>query len=76
VKSPAKNSVTPATPDVLVANGGTVFTFCPLTTRAKTWIDDNVQTESYHWLGNVLVVEYRYACGLALGMQQDGLILR
>lgn len=53
-----------------------MFTFCPLTTRAKTWIDDNVQTESYHWLGNVLVVEYRYACGLALGMQQDGLILR
>ena len=71
MKSPAKKP----TPDVLVENVGTVFTFCPLTMKAKTWIDDNVQTESYQSLGNVLVVEHRYAWGLALGMQQDGLVL-
>jgi hypothetical protein len=78
VKSPAKKSATPVvpTPDVLVANVGRVFTFCPLTMKAKTWIDDNVQTESYQSLGNVLVVEHRYAWGLALGMQQDGLVLQ
>jgi hypothetical protein len=79
VESPTKKSVSASqkpAPDVLVANGGTVFTFCPLTDRAKTWIDDNVQSESYQWLCNVLVVEHRYAWGLALGMQQDGLILK
>ena len=79
MKSPAKKSVPASqkpTPDVLVANAGTVFTFCLLTARAKTWIDDNVQTESNQWLGSVLVVEHRYAWGLAVGMQQDGLILR
>jgi hypothetical protein len=63
-------------PDVLVANAGTVFTFCPLTARAKTWIDDNVQTESYQWLGNVLIVEHRYAWGLAQGMIDEGLVLQ
>ncbi len=63
-------------PDVLVENVGKVFTFCPLTRKAKTWIDDNVQTESYQWLGNVLVIEHRYAWGLALGMRQDGLVLQ
>ena len=32
------------TPDVLVANVGTLFTFCPLTARAKEWIEENVET--------------------------------
>jgi hypothetical protein len=53
VKSPAKKSV-PArftsvsqkpSPDVLVVNLGTLFAFCPLTTRAKEWIDENVQDD-------------------------------
>jgi hypothetical protein len=35
------------TPDVLVENAGTVFTFCPLTNRAKEWFDENVETESW-----------------------------
>ena len=71
MKSPKKSA-----PDVLVVNAGTVFTFAPLTARAKTWIDDNVQSESYHWLGNMLVVEHRYAWALAEGMLSEGLILK
>ena len=63
-------------PDCLIENAGTVFTFCPLTDRAKSWIDENVETEAWQWFGHVLVVEHRYAFGLASGMQQDGLILR
>lgn len=63
-------------PDVLVANAGTVFTFCPLTARTKTWIDNNVAAESYQWLGNVLVVEHRYAWGLPEGMIDSGLVLQ
>ena len=30
-------------PDVLVNNVGTLYTFCPLTLRAKEWIDEHVQ---------------------------------
>jgi hypothetical protein len=33
-------------PDVLVRNEGTVFLFCPLTPRAKQWIDQNVRADT------------------------------
>lgn len=64
------------TPDVLVANEGTVFTFCPLTPAAKEWVAENVQSEAWQWFGNVLVVETRYAWRLAEGMKDAGLVLR
>jgi hypothetical protein len=61
-------------PDVLVRNEGTVFVFCPLTAAAKRWIEDHVQPDAL-WFGNTLVVEHRYAWGLALGMKDAGLAL-
>jgi hypothetical protein len=63
------------TPDVLVRNEGSVFVFCPLTERAKDWIEDNVESESWQWFGNALVVEHPYAAALGLGMQDAGLVL-
>jgi hypothetical protein len=68
-------NVSAVTPDVLVRNEGTVFVFCPLTERAQTWIDENVQSKSWQWLGSVFVVEHRYAWGLAVGMTDAGLVL-
>ena len=73
MKSPTKKL---RAPDVLVGNAGTVFTFCPLTARAKTWVDENVQAESSQWFGNALVVEHRYAWGLAERIADAGLILK
>lgn len=61
-------------PDVLVRDGGTVFTFCPLTPRAKQWIAENVQSESWQWFGNALVVEHRYVLALVEGMMDEGLV--
>jgi hypothetical protein len=61
-------------PDVLVRNEGTVFLFCPLTAQAKEWIDEHVQSDA-QWFGNALVVEHRYALGLAEGMKDEGLVL-
>ncbi len=63
-------------PDVLVHNEGTVFLFNPLTARAKEWIDENVQSESYQWFGTTLVVEHRFAWGLAQGLKDAGLVLQ
>jgi hypothetical protein len=63
------------TPDVLVANDGSVVTFCPLTTRAKEWIAESVQSEPWQWFGATLVVEHRYAWALAEGMTDAGLVL-
>ena len=61
------------TPDVLVRNEGTVF-LCPLTPGAKEWIDEHVQSDA-QWFGKALVVEHRYAWGLAEGMKDEGLVL-
>jgi hypothetical protein len=64
----------PAVPDVLVRNEGTLFLFCPLTSRAKGWIDEHVQSDAV-WFGSALVVEHRFAWGLAQGMKDAGLVL-
>ena len=47
-------------PDVLVDNVGTLYTFCPLTLRAKEWIDEHVEDDA-QWFGHALIVEHRYA---------------
>jgi hypothetical protein len=64
----------PVSPDVLVNNVGTLYTFCPLTLRAKEWIDEHVQDDA-QWFGHALIVEHRYAWGLAQGMKDGGLVL-
>lgn len=61
-------------PDVLVRNEGTVFLFCPLTPRAKQWVAEHVE-EHATWFGHTLVVEHRFAWGLAVGMKEAGLQL-
>jgi hypothetical protein len=66
--------VVPNTPDVLVRNEGTLFLFCPITSRVKTWIDEHVDRDAL-WFGSALVAEHRYAFGLAQGMKDAGLVL-
>jgi hypothetical protein len=70
----SSSQIVPNTPDVLVCNEGTVFLFCPLTSRGKEWIGDHVQPDAL-WFGNALVVEHRFAWGLAQGMKDVGLVL-
>jgi hypothetical protein len=70
----SSSQVVQSTPDVLVCNEGTVFLFCPLTSRGKEWIDDHVQPDA-QWFRNALVVEHRFAWGLAQGMKDAGLAL-
>jgi len=41
-------------PDVLVHDAGTLFSFCPLSSRAKTWIDEHVQGE-VQWFGHASI---------------------
>jgi hypothetical protein len=67
-----RNSKTHDT-DFHVRNGGTVFAFTPLTTAASEWIEENVQAESWQWLGRSLVVDHRYAEPLIRGILDSGL---
>ena len=62
--------------DVTVVNQGSVFAFYLNTQEAKDWVEENVQTEGYQWLGDgMFAVEWRYAAALARGMQEDGLVV-
>ena len=58
-----------------LANAGTVFVFCQLTSRAKEWVDENVELEVYQCFGNGLVVDHGFAWGLGQGMKDAGLVL-
>lgn len=62
-------------PDILFRNEGTVFLFCPLTTRAKKWLDEHVEPDAL-WFGNSLIVDHRFAWALAQGVKDAGLILK
>ncbi len=62
------------TPDVSVENCGTLFLFRANTQAAKEWINLHVPSDATYWAGQ-LVVEHRYAYGLAVGMAGDGLRL-
>lgn len=70
----SSSGISSNTPDFLVRNEGTVFVVCPLTSLGKEWIDEHVQSDAT-WFGHTLVVEHRYAWGLAVGMQDAGLVL-
>src|SRR5439155_18245490 len=70
----SSSQVVPSTHDVLIRNEGTVFLFCPLTSRGKQWIEEHVQPGA-QWFGSALVVEHRFAWGLAQGLKDAGLVL-
>jgi hypothetical protein len=61
-------------PDVLIANEGTLFLFSPLSRAAREWIDEHVQDDA-QWFGSALIVEHRYAPGLARGLTDAGFVL-
>ena len=59
--------------DVQIINAGSIMQFFLLTRKAKKWVSENVQAESWQWMGNSLYVDQRYAGELASGMQSNGL---
>ncbi len=60
-------------PDIQVENHGSIFTFAPLTSAGREWLEHNTQHEPHMWVNGALAVEHRYAQGIAQGAQHDGL---
>ncbi len=71
----AKSAAAKPAPDVHVGNHGSIFTFEPRSAAAREWIADNVQSESWQWIGGALSVDHRYAQDLAQGMLDAGLVV-
>lgn len=59
--------------DFSVTNQGSVIGITPLTDAASEWIDDNVHSEGWQWMGSTLYVDARFADALVEGMMADGL---
>lgn len=60
-------------PDVVVENHGSVCMVTPMSPAAHEWVDENVQLDSWQWLGASFACEPRYVSSLIDGMVDDGL---
>lgn len=58
--------------DFLIADHGSVIAIVPLTTAAIEWIDGNVVSEPWQWLGGALCVDPRYARDLTNAITAAG----
>ena len=47
--------------DFLIADHGSIVSIMPMTQAALKWIDENVVSEPWQWLGGALCVDLRYA---------------
>jgi hypothetical protein len=63
------------TVDVNVSRSGSVFVFDLNTEAAESWVDENVQSESWQWLGGRLCVDHGFVHALVEGMQDAGLLV-
>jgi hypothetical protein len=58
--------------DVQIIDGGSIVQFIPETSAARQWFDENVQSESWQWMGTALCVEHRCAENLVQGLVDAG----
>jgi hypothetical protein len=58
--------------DITIENHRSVFLFHLHSDAARTWVEDNVSTESWQWFGQALAVDHHCARDLAQGMLDDG----
>jgi hypothetical protein len=59
--------------DVRIINEGIIIGFQPITAIAKEWFDENVQSERWQWLGNVLGIDHRYAEDIIAALAEAGM---
>lgn len=59
--------------DIRVENHGTIMLVIPESDAAREWIDENVHTEGWQWIGPALAIEPRYLPELLQGASDDGL---
>lgn len=56
-------------PDFIVTNAGTTILIRPVTPAAKGWIEDNVETEPWQWLGDSFGCDHRPGWGLVEALE-------
>jgi hypothetical protein len=51
--------------DFQIAYDGSIISIIPVTTAARTWVDENVVSEPWQWLGGALCVDIRMRSSLS-----------
>jgi hypothetical protein len=59
--------------DFEVVNQGNICLLCPQTDEAREWVHDNLNVESWQYLGRNIGVDHRYIGDIVAGIQADGL---
>lgn len=59
--------------DFIVSNHGSVIMVTPVTQDAKDWTTENVQLESWQWMGAAFAVDQHCIDNLIDGIRADGL---
>lgn len=58
--------------DFNVNDCGSIVQITPMTEQASEWVDENVHTEAWQWLGASLCVDHRFADELLDGIDLAG----
>jgi hypothetical protein len=53
-----------------------IYLLTPHTPAARAWLDENVQAESYQFIGTSLAVEHRYIAEIVEGIRAAGMDVR
>ena len=61
--------------DVIYADQGSVVQITPVSPAAKEWIDDNVASEGWQWLGRSLCIDWRYGALLLADLEDAGFVV-
>jgi hypothetical protein len=59
-------------PDFVITDHGTIVTFRADTPEALDWLEENVVSEGWQYLGSTLCVDHRRAADLAAGIDGAG----
>ena len=61
--------------DFLLYDCGSIIQLTPQTRSAKEWLQANVESEGWQWLGNGLCMDRRMAIGLVEAIVEEGMTL-
>lgn len=69
-----KNTKT-ISPDFRIERSGGISLLIPFTAAAREWVDENLELESWQWIGGRIAVEPRCVEAIVDGMEEAGLIV-
>jgi hypothetical protein len=58
--------------DILIDHEGSLVGFHLLSIAAQEWFNENVASEPWQWMGNILWVDHRYAADLFRVLEEEG----